>query len=75
MPCRVTDKAYIKVKGKWSYLYRAVDKHGTTLDFMLSERRDEAGATAYFVIAIGNNGWPDKIVSTRTGRTKRVCLT
>jgi putative transposase len=32
------DETYIKVKGKWVYLYRAVDSHGDTLDFMLSER-------------------------------------
>jgi hypothetical protein len=35
------DETYIKVKGEWVYLYRAVDSHGDTLDFMLSERRDE----------------------------------
>ena len=35
------DETYIKVKGKWVYLYRAVDSHGDTLDFMLSERHDE----------------------------------
>ena len=41
------DETYIKVKGdNWSYLYRAVDSHGDTLDFMLSERRDEEAATA-----------------------------
>ena len=34
------DETYIKVKGKWTYLYRAVDSQGDTLDFMLSERRD-----------------------------------
>jgi putative transposase len=32
------DETYIKVKGKWVYLYRAVDSQGDTLDFMLSER-------------------------------------
>jgi hypothetical protein len=35
------DETYIKVKGEWGYLYREVDSHGDTLDFMLSERRDE----------------------------------
>jgi putative transposase len=40
------DETYIKVKGEWGYLYRAVDSHGDTLDFMLSERRDEEAATA-----------------------------
>ena len=49
------DETYIKVKGVWTYLYRAVDKQGKTLDFMLSERRDEAAATAFFMKAIGNN--------------------
>jgi putative transposase len=38
------DKTYIKVKGRWTYYYRAVDKTGKTLDFMLSERRDKAAA-------------------------------
>jgi putative transposase len=49
------DETYIKVKGKWVYLYRAVDSQGDTLDFMLSERRDEDAATAaenhHFAIA------------------------
>ena len=38
------DETYIKVKGKWTYLYRAVDRDGQTLDFMLSEHRDLAAA-------------------------------
>ncbi len=41
------DEAYIKVKGQWVYLYRAVDKFGDTFDFMLSERRDEAAPIAF----------------------------
>jgi hypothetical protein len=49
------DETYIKVKGKWVYLYRAVDSHGDTLDFMLSERRDEDAASAFFKQAINNN--------------------
>ena len=40
------DETYVKVKGQWVYLYRAVDKFGDTVDFMLSERRDEAAATS-----------------------------
>jgi hypothetical protein len=44
------DETYIKVKGEWVYLYRAVDSHGDTLDFMLSERRDEEAATAFRII-------------------------
>jgi putative transposase len=41
------DETYIKVKGKWAYYYRAVDKTGKTLDFMLSERRDKAAARRF----------------------------
>ena len=39
------DETYIKVKGRWTYLYRAVDKHGRTVDFLLSERRDVTAET------------------------------
>jgi putative transposase len=35
------DETYIKVKGEWRYLYRAVDKTGQTIDFLLTEERDE----------------------------------
>lgn len=61
------DETYIKVRGKWTYYYRAVDKHGQTLDFMLSEHRDETAATAFFTRAIGNNGFPDRVVIDKSG--------
>jgi transposase-like protein len=38
------DETYIRVRGRWTYLYRAVDRHGHTVDFMLSEHRDIAAA-------------------------------
>src|ERR1700731_514124 len=52
------DETYIKVKGQWVYLYRAVDKQGRTVDFLLSERRDVAAAKRFFRNAIKNNGTP-----------------
>jgi transposase-like protein len=52
------DETYIKVKGRWTYLYRAVDKQGRTVDFLLSERRDVAAAKRFFRNAIKNNGIP-----------------
>jgi len=61
------DETYIKVKGRWTYYYRAIDKFGKTLDFMLSEHRDEAAATAFFTRAIGNNGFPDRVVIDNSG--------
>ena len=61
------DETYIKVKGKWMYYYRAIDKYGKTLDFMLSEQRDTDAASAFFKKAIQNNGFPDKVVIDKSG--------
>ncbi|MDO6733027.1 IS6 family transposase, partial [Marinovum sp. 2_MG-2023] len=60
------DETYVKVKGKWTYLYRAIDKEGKTLGFILSECRDEAAATGFFAKAVGNNGWYPLITVRRT---------
>lgn len=61
------DETYIKVKGAWGYLYRAVDKHGKTLDFMLSERRNKPAATKFFARMLECNGLPRKIVIDKSG--------
>ena len=61
------DETYIKVKGEWTYLYRAVDRDGKTLDFMLSEKRDTAAATKLFASALSNNGIPLRIVIDKSG--------
>jgi len=42
------DENYIKVKGTWKYLYRAIDSKGNTLDFMLSAKRDAKAAKRFF---------------------------
>ena len=56
------DETYIKVKGKWLYYYRAVDKFGNIVDYYLSPNRDEAAAKAFFNKAIAQHGLPDKVV-------------
>lgn len=61
------DETYIKIKGVWYYLYRAVDKAGDTVDFMLSEKRDEAAATAFFTKAIGSSGLPETVTIDKSG--------
>jgi IS6 family transposase len=47
------DETYIRVKGKWVYLYRAVDATGQTIDFLLSPKRDAAAARRFFHKALG----------------------
>src|SRR3954447_16523031 len=46
------DETYMKVKGPWYYLYRAVDKTGQTIDFLLTEQRDEQAAKRFLTKAI-----------------------
>ena len=46
------DETYVRVKGRWTYLYRAVDSRGQTIDFLLAARRDTAAAKRFFRKAI-----------------------
>src|SRR2546427_2502579 len=55
------DETYIRVKGQWYYLYRAVDKHGQTIDFLLTKHRDERAAKRFLTKAIRRHGVPEKI--------------
>jgi putative transposase len=55
------DETYIRVKGKWRYLYRAVDASGQTIDFLLAERRDTEAALRFLTQAIHRHGVPEKI--------------
>ena len=52
------DETYIRVKGQWKYLYRAVDTDGQTIDFLLTAKRDAAAALRFFRKAVRNNGEP-----------------
>ena len=55
------DETYIKVKGVWRYLYRAVDKYGETIDFLLTEHRDKEAALRFLKKAIRRHGVPETI--------------
>jgi len=61
------DETYIKVAGQWKYLYRAVDKNGATVDFLLRAKRDHAAARAFFERAIGLHDVPEKIAIDKSG--------
>ena len=56
----------MKIKGPWYYLYRAVDKSGATIDFMLSKKRDEYSARRFFNKAISYAGKPKKITINKS---------
>ena len=64
------DETYIKVKGIWKYLYRAVDKEGNTVDFLLTEKRDKAAANRFFEKAMCHNGDPEKITMDKSETNK-----
>jgi transposase-like protein len=55
------DETYLKVKGVWRYLYRAVDKYGKTIDFLLTQQRDKKAARRFLNKAMGRHGVPEKI--------------
>jgi len=64
------DETYIKVKGVWKYLYRAVDKEGKTVDFLPTAKRDMAAAKRFFDKAMGANGDPEKVAMDKSGANK-----
>ena len=64
------DETYIKVGGKDRYLYRAVDKYGDTIDFLLTKRRMKGSAQKFLNKAIGNNGKPRVINIDKSGANK-----
>jgi len=61
------DETYVKVKGSWKYLYRAVDKAGNTVDFLFRARRDKAAARCFFEKAIAQNGVPETVTIDKSG--------
>jgi transposase, IS6 family len=80
------DETYLRVAGKWTYLYRAVDSSGATIDFLLSSRRDAAAAKRFLQKALqghprprvinvdGNPSYPKVIAELKkTGELGRRC--
>ena len=64
------DETYIKVKGVWKYLYRAVDKEGKTVDFLLTAQRDKAAAVRFFDKAMKASGVPEKVTLDKSSANK-----
>ena len=61
------DETYIRVSGEWKYLYRAVDRAGQTIDFLLRAHRDLAAARSFLERAIDLHGVPEKITIDKSG--------
>ena len=61
------DETYIKIKGQWKYLYRAVDSEGQTIDFLLTAHCDKKAARRFFKKAIRQHGLPEKITIDKSG--------
>ena len=64
------DETYVKVNGVWKYLYRAVDKEGKTVDFLLTAKRNKAAAKRFFEKAMNANGQPEKVTMDKSGANK-----
>ena len=64
------DETYIKINGQWKYFYRAVDKEGQTVDFLLTAKRDKAAAMRFFDKAMLLNGLPEKVAMDKSGANK-----
>jgi putative transposase len=64
------DETYIKIRGQWRYLYRAVDRSGQTIGFLLTAHRDKQAALRFFRKAIRQQGLPDKVTIDKSGSNK-----
>jgi transposase-like protein len=58
---------YIRIKGEWRYLYRAVDRDGNTIDFLLRAKRDKVAARRFFEKAINQSGVPETVTIDKSG--------
>ena len=66
------DETYVKIAGRWTYLYRAVDQYGQVIDVLLSERRDGAAARAFFTRALRFGSAPVDVTTDRAPVYPRV---
>jgi transposase, IS6 family len=61
------DETYVKVAGRWRYLYRAVDQYGQVIDVMLAEQRDTAAARRFFTQALRYGPAPVEVTTDKAG--------
>ena len=61
------DETYVKIRGQWQYVYRAVDKYGDIIDFYLSDKRDREAALTFFSKAFDIAGLPHRYAINKSG--------
>jgi transposase InsO family protein len=66
------DETYVKVAGRWTYLYRAIDQHGQVIDIWLSHRRDLTAAREFFSRAVALGTVPVEVTTDRALTYPRV---
>jgi transposase, IS6 family len=66
------DETYVKVAGRWTYLYRAIDQHGQVIDVLVSQRRDLAAARRFFTRALRSGTIPTEVTTDRAPAYPRV---
>ena len=78
-PCRhavgdrwFVDETYVKVAGRWRYVYRAIDQHGQIIDVYVSARRDIRAARRFFTTALGAHDEPTEVVTDRAWTLRAV---
>lgn len=69
------DETYIKIKGQWKYLYRAVDTAGQTIDFLLTAKWDAAAALRFFRKAIRHHDEPEVVTIDKSGANTAALVT
>ncbi|MGF9760143.1 IS6 family transposase [Microvirga sp. 0TCS3.31] len=68
------NETYIKVRGRWRYLYRAIDSNGDTIEFWFSERRNLSAAQRFLRKALQRHGRPERIVIDGSQTNKEAIL-
>jgi transposase, IS6 family len=66
------DETYVKVSGRWTYLYRAIDQYGQVVDVWLSRRRDLAAARVFFARALAAGGCPAEVTTDKAPAYPRI---
>jgi transposase-like protein len=78
-PCRhvpgdrwFSDETYVKVAGRWVYLYRAIDQYGQVIDVLVSEKRDLAATRRFFIRALDHGSHPSAVTTDKAPAYPRV---